>query len=42
MIPTFHYALRPDGYLFLGTSENVSQCRRTSGGSDCETAAPHA
>jgi len=24
-IPTFHYALRPDGYLFLGTSENVSQ-----------------
>ncbi|RZF30970.1 chemotaxis protein CheR [Paraburkholderia sp. UYCP14C] len=25
MIPTFHYALRPGGYLFLGTSENVSQ-----------------
>lgn len=25
VIPTFHYALRPDGYLFLGTSENVSQ-----------------
>lgn len=25
VIPTFHYALRQDGYLFLGTSENVSQ-----------------
>ena len=24
VIPTFHYALRPDGYLFLGTSENIS------------------
>ncbi len=24
-IPTFHYALRPHGYLFLGLSENVSQ-----------------
>ena len=25
VIPTFYYALRPDGYLFLGTSENISQ-----------------
>lgn len=25
VIPTFHYALRPNGYLFLGTSENVTQ-----------------
>lgn len=25
VIPTFHYALRPDGYLFLGMSESVSQ-----------------
>jgi two-component system CheB/CheR fusion protein len=25
VIPTFHYALRPSGYLFLGPSENVSQ-----------------
>ena len=25
VIPTFHYALRPGGYLFLGTSENVGQ-----------------
>ncbi|HWE47220.1 MAG TPA: CheR family methyltransferase [Caulobacteraceae bacterium] len=25
VIPTFHYALKPGGYLFLGTSENVSQ-----------------
>jgi len=25
VIPTFHYALRPDGYLFLGSAENVSQ-----------------
>jgi two-component system CheB/CheR fusion protein len=25
VIPTFHYALRPDGYLFLGTSESASQ-----------------
>jgi two-component system CheB/CheR fusion protein len=25
VIPTFHYALRPDGYLFLGTSEGISQ-----------------
>ena len=25
VIPTFHYSLRPNGYLFLGTSENVSQ-----------------
>jgi two-component system CheB/CheR fusion protein len=23
-IPVFHYALRPDGHLFLGTSENIS------------------
>ena len=25
VIPTFHYSLRHGGYLFLGTSENVSQ-----------------
>jgi two-component system CheB/CheR fusion protein len=25
VIPIFHYALRPGGYLFLGTAENVSQ-----------------
>ena len=25
VIPTFHYSLRPNGYLFLGSSENVSQ-----------------
>ncbi|HEX4183664.1 MAG TPA: CheR family methyltransferase [Caulobacteraceae bacterium] len=25
VIPTFHYALKPGGFLFLGTSENVSQ-----------------
>ncbi|MGU3539757.1 CheR family methyltransferase [Methylobacterium sp. A54F] len=25
VLPTFHYALRPSGYLFLGMSENVSQ-----------------
>jgi two-component system CheB/CheR fusion protein len=25
VIPTFHYSLRQGGYLFLGTSENVSQ-----------------
>ena len=25
VIPTFHYSLRPGGFLFLGTSENVSQ-----------------
>jgi two-component system, chemotaxis family, CheB/CheR fusion protein len=25
VIPTFHYALRPDGYLFLGSAENVGQ-----------------
>ena len=25
MIPTFHYSLRPGGYLFLGTSENITQ-----------------
>ena len=25
VIPMFHYALRPDGYLFLGTSENIGQ-----------------
>ncbi|HEX4080501.1 MAG TPA: CheR family methyltransferase [Rhizomicrobium sp.] len=25
VIMTFHYALRPGGYLFLGTSENVTQ-----------------
>ena len=24
VIPIFHYALRPDGYLFLGTSENIT------------------
>ena len=27
VIPTFHYALRPGGYLFLGTSENITQFR---------------
>jgi two-component system CheB/CheR fusion protein len=25
VIPIFHYALRPDGYLFLGSAENVGQ-----------------
>jgi two-component system, chemotaxis family, CheB/CheR fusion protein len=25
VIPLFHYALRPNGYLFLGTSENVTR-----------------
>jgi two-component system CheB/CheR fusion protein len=25
VIPIFHYALKPQGYLFLGTSENVAQ-----------------
>ncbi len=25
VLPTFHYALRPGGYLFLGTSENIGQ-----------------
>lgn len=25
VIPLFHYALKPGGFLFLGTSENVSQ-----------------
>jgi len=25
VIPIFHYALAPDGYLFLGSSENISQ-----------------
>jgi two-component system CheB/CheR fusion protein len=25
VVPTFHYSLREGGYLFLGTSENVSQ-----------------
>jgi two-component system, chemotaxis family, CheB/CheR fusion protein len=25
IIPLFHYSLRPSGYLFLGTSENVSR-----------------
>ena len=28
VIPMFHYALRPGGYLFLGTSENVTPVRR--------------
>ncbi len=27
VLPTFHYALREGGFLFLGTSENVSQYR---------------
>ena len=27
VIPTFHYALREGGFLFLGSSENVSQSR---------------
>ena len=25
VIPTFHYSLRPGGFLFLGTAENVGQ-----------------
>jgi two-component system, chemotaxis family, CheB/CheR fusion protein len=25
VIPTFHYALKPGGYLFLGTSESIGQ-----------------
>lgn len=25
VIPTFHYSLKPGGYLFLGTSESISQ-----------------
>ncbi|MWD28909.1 PAS domain-containing protein [Aquicoccus sp. SCR17] len=27
VLPTFHYALKPGGYLFLGTSESVSRQR---------------
>ncbi len=27
VVPTFHYALRPGGFLFLGTSENIAQYR---------------
>ena len=25
VLPVFHYALKPDGFLFLGTSENISR-----------------
>jgi two-component system, chemotaxis family, CheB/CheR fusion protein len=25
VIPVFHYALKPGGFLFLGTSENITQ-----------------
>ena len=25
LVPVFHFALRPNGYLFLGTSENISR-----------------
>src|SRR5205085_3386035 len=25
LVPIFHYALRPGGYLFLGTSETLTQ-----------------
>ena len=25
VMPTFHYALKPDGFLFLGSAENVTQ-----------------
>src|SRR5262249_29287193 len=25
IIPVFHYALKPNGFLFLGTSENITQ-----------------
>jgi two-component system CheB/CheR fusion protein len=25
VLPVFHYALRPDGYLFLGTAENIGR-----------------
>jgi two-component system, chemotaxis family, CheB/CheR fusion protein len=28
LIPIFHYALKPQGYLFLGPSENISQHAR--------------
>ncbi len=28
IVPLFHYALRPDGYLFLGSSENVTRHTR--------------
>jgi chemotaxis methyl-accepting protein methylase len=27
LIPLFHYALQPDGYLFLGPSENIASHR---------------
>ena len=27
VIPIFHYALKPNGFLFLGTSENITQHR---------------
>lgn len=26
LIPLFHYALRPGGFLFLGTSESIGEC----------------
>ena len=28
LLPLFHYALRPGGWLFLGTSEGIAQLRR--------------
>jgi len=31
VLPLFHYALRPGGYLFLGPSENVSPFRKLFG-----------
>ncbi len=34
VIPIFHYALRPRGYLFLGTAENVSQFSELFGAVD--------
>jgi len=34
VIPIFHYALRPRGYLFLGTAENVSQYAELFGAVD--------
>ena len=29
LVPLFHYALRPDGILFLGTSESYRRLRRS-------------
>ena len=42
ILPTFHYALKPNGFLLLGASESIGSCGRAvrGGGQEDEDLSP--